>query len=98
MGSDITQISLPAALEIIGEEAFKNVATLLSVDIAGGETALMLSNSAFEGSGIQEITIPARVNYIGEYAFGSCLNLESIRVDSANTAYMEMDGVLCDIT
>ena len=98
VGSDITQISLPAALEIIGEEAFKNVATLLSVDIAGGETALMLSNSAFEGSGIQEITIPARVNYIGEYAFGSCLNLESIRVDSANTAYMEIDGVLCDIT
>ena len=98
VGTGIAEIHLPVHLETIGENAFKDVDTLVCVEIAESKTSLMLSNSAFEGCGIHEITIPARVNYIGEYAFGRCLNLENIHVDPSNTAYTDLDGVLCDIT
>jgi len=71
----------------VGAEAFKDLTGLGKVEIAAGDTALKLSNGAFEGCGITNISIPARVWYIGEYTLGSCQNLQNIHVDSGNAAY-----------
>lgn len=95
--SNIVSIYLPASLENIGVEAFKALASLTTVEIAGGDTQLKLSNSAFEGCGISEIVVPARVYYIGEYTFGSCPALRNIDVDTDNASYTSLDGVLCDV-
>ena len=97
VGSKLASIYLPETLENVGVEAFKNVTSLMEVSIAGADTLLKLSNSAFEGCGIEEITIPARVYYIGEYTLGSCKNLQNIYVDSESVYYTSLNGVLCDI-
>ena len=97
IGSNLTSIYLPETLQSVGVEAFKNVSALTEIIIAGGETLLKLSNSAFEGCGVEEITIPARVYYIGEYTLGSCSNMQNIYVDSESVYYSSLDGVLCDI-
>ena len=62
----------------IGDNAFKNNKTTISVKIGANVTAI--GNRAFSGSAITEITIPAKINKIGKQAFYNCKKLKKITI------------------
>ena len=62
----------------IGDNAFKNKKTVISVKI--GTNVTVIGNRAFYGSAIAEITIPSKVNKIGRQAFYNCKRLKKITI------------------
>lgn len=77
----IVSITLPAGLEEIGDEAFKDCRSLASITIPYGTTTI--GKSAFEGCEIiPKVIIPASVRTIGERAFAKCKSLTDISVPS----------------
>ena len=81
-GSD-TELELPANYNgesyVIGDNVFKNNATLTSVVIPDAVTSI--GNMAFNGcSSLTAVNIPTSVASVGEYAFGSCEALKNVTI------------------
>ena len=88
MGSD-TELELPANYNddsyVIGDNAFKNNATLTSVVIPNSVTSI--GSSAFRGcSKLTSVEIPNSVTSIGNYAFCECSGLTSIEIPNSVTS------------
>lgn len=96
VGTNLEYIYLPTHLTIVGDNAFKDIKSLVNVEFAGGENNLKLGDNSFYNIGIKEVFIPSNVNYIGEQAFGRNLDLINIYVDENNSKYKSIEGVLCD--
>lgn len=71
----ITSIRLSANLEEIGQYAFKDCASLTSIELPEG--LKKIESLAFSGSGITSVTIPGTVRSINS-AFSGCTQLTSI--------------------
>jgi len=75
--SNLTSISIPAGVTIIGYSAFEGCSKLTSIIIPANVKEI--EQSAFKGcSKLTSIIIPANVKEIGKSAFGNCIELSSV--------------------
>lgn len=70
------EITIPAGVREIADDAFRNCAELLKVLIP--DTVTKIGDSAFENTGLTEVVIPANVSEIGMDAFARCGNLRTV--------------------
>jgi hypothetical protein len=78
-GSKLTAITIPSNVERLGQEAFKNCAALVSVDIAQSQNNYAIGSSAFEGcTALASVSIANAATEIGSSAFKNCGALTSI--------------------
>lgn len=69
----------------IGDYAFNNCPSLISVTISNSVTSI--GNSAFSScSGLTSVTIPNSVTTIGRYAFDGCKGLTSVTIPNSVTS------------
>lgn len=74
--SDITSVSLPSSLKIVGKSAFIECKKITSITLPQGLE--YLGGWAFDSSGIESITVPDSVTIIGDGCFAGCKNLTSV--------------------
>ncbi len=90
---DITSISIPGGVTIIGDSAFHSCSSLTSVSIPEGVTSI--GESAFyKCSSLESVTIPEGVTSIGGSAFSGCSSLTEITIpDSVDSIGLHSFGV-----
>ena len=75
-------IEIPNTIEVIGKGAFQNCGSsqaLITLTFkAGGDGALVISDSAFAGSHFNSVELPARLVVLGDYAFSGVSELQEI--------------------
>ena len=76
--SSLTEVILPASLQIIGTRAFENCSSLTSITLHEGITTIR--TGAFAGCGFVNVHLPSTVTYIGDYVFQGCRSLESLNI------------------
>jgi len=81
---EITSVTIPDSVKIIGTKAFTDFKNLVSITIP--DTVTRIENSAFECClRLRNITIPDSVTRIGKRAFYGCINLKSITIPKSVT-------------
>lgn len=91
----VQKISLPASIETIGDQAFKNCANLESVKILGSRL-ITIGDEAFAGDVfVVGITIPASVTYIGKDAFAGWTSGQTINLmwDADDKVSRNLEGL-----
>lgn len=91
--SEVTYMGRTLNITKIGDSAFKNCKSLVSVTIPKSVTNI--GNNAFDGcSSITSITIPESVINIGNYAFRDCSSITSITIPKGvtNIGYYTFSG------
>lgn len=76
--SSIGQISIPASVYYMGENAFLKCRRLKIVEFAENSELKIIDKNAFSQTSIARITIPSNVIRIKESAFDNCCNLVKI--------------------
>ncbi len=71
----VQQVTLPAGIRYIGQEAFADCRILQEIQLP--DSLEHIEVKAFYRSGLQTITIPSHVSHIGDMAFSSCYKLEN---------------------
>lgn len=90
----IYSIVIEAGTTNIGDYAFKDCSSLISVTISN--TVKNIGNCSFSGcASLTGITIPNSVTSIGDNAFISCTNLESVTIGTGLTAIGAYDFAFC---
>ena len=70
-------VVIPEGVTSIGELAFENCKSMVSVTIP--ETVAHIERSAFKNcANLESVTIPETVTYIAEYTFKGCANLKKV--------------------
>ena len=77
--SDLTEVTIPHGIRIIGEEAFYRSASLKKVNLGGSVNAIR--GRAFANTGLIKVDIPGCVRTIGEEAFAGCKSLYNIVIE-----------------
>lgn len=73
----LTTVSIPASMQMIGEEAFAYCGKLKNITIASGVKTI--EYNAFMGcTALQEITIPGSIKSLGNSIFCGCINLKKV--------------------
>ncbi len=70
---NLTEVSLPSSLRMIGESCFADCGALRSILLPEG--LMVLDARAFTASGLESLTLPSTLAYIGEAAFANCIAL-----------------------
>ena len=84
MRYELTSVTIPASVTIIGDSAFENCTGLASVSIPSGATEI--EGYAFSGCySVTNVTIPPSVTLIGAEAFSYCGALSMICVARGDT-------------
>ena len=79
--TEITNLTIPAGVTIIGKYAFKGCTGLTSVSIPSSVTTI--GNAAFSNcTGMTMVTIPNSVATMGNYAFDYCIHLTRVNISS----------------
>lgn len=81
-GAGITTLDL-SGVKSIGDGAFKNCASLVSVNF--GDKVESIGISAFSGAAISELTLPVSVKSVGHSAFSSNKSLVSVNIPATLT-------------
>jgi len=72
-------VSVPASVEVIGEEAFADNAFITNIQL--GKDVKEIAYNAFSGcKGLTSIEIPDSVEIIGNAAFSNCTNLKDVKI------------------
>lgn len=88
----LTTLSLPQALQTIGNSAFSGCEALTQV--AFGTNLVRIGDRAFEASNLISVDLPRSLTNIGVGAFGLSSQLRALNIDPLNPAYTSRDGVL----
>ena len=79
--SNLSKVTIPKSVKVIGEGAFYNCTSLKSVTIENGVTTI--GDFAFYASdSLTSVTIPNSVKTIGIYAFKDCKKLSKVTIGS----------------
>lgn len=78
---DITELTIPDFIEIIGSHSFKNYEFIEKVDFTPNSKLRVIEEHAFSGSSIKKISLPASLIEIQESAFSNCENLQNVEID-----------------
>ncbi len=76
----ITAVTLPSTLRIVGNNAFYRTSALTEIDLPEGLREIR--DSAFRYSGLTSVTIPHTILSLGEYAFSNCQSLAELALGS----------------
>ncbi len=83
--TNLTGVTIPDTVKLIGDEAFNNCLGLTSVTI--GNRVTSIGDSAFRDcSSLNAITIPDSVTSIGDYAFNKCRALTDVTLGNGVTS------------
>ena len=82
--SNITSLTLPDSIDVIGRAAFASCNSLKSAVIS--DTVDIIEDQAFCGAGLESITIGRNVQVIGDAAFSGCSNLETVTLPDSVTS------------
>lgn len=81
--ANLTSITIPASVTVIGKNAFNQCKNLKSVTFASGSKLTTIGESAFQADySLTSITIPSGVTDIYDNAFNGCGSLGSVTVQS----------------
>lgn len=87
---NLTRVSIPSSVEVIGKDAFSFCASLSDVEFRAPSQLREIEGGAFRGSGLRKITIPKGVVELGKYAFADCGKLS--RIDFAPSSALSKIG------
>lgn len=79
--TEISRISFPDSVLVIGDKAFKECQKLTSILLP--PALREIGDCSFEYTGLRDIEIPNGVLVMGDGAFRECYRLESIRISSS---------------
>lgn len=83
---NITNVTLPDTITLIGEGAFMDCSSLSCINIP--ETVGGIDRGAFVAcTSLTEMTLPASVQYVREEAFTACESMTSLTVENPELAY-----------
>ena len=82
--ADLTSVTIPAGITVIGEAAFLTNPNLTSVTFEDGSGLSSIGDHAFRDTGLANITIPASVSGIGLSAFSTNPNLTSVTFEDGS--------------
>ncbi|PZT47990.1 hypothetical protein B6S12_06270 [Helicobacter valdiviensis] len=78
------RVQIPQGVEVILEETFKSISSLVSVKISEG--VVRIEKSAFRFcSRLKEVELPSTLAYIGNHAFSFCDDLGQINIPNSVT-------------
>ena len=80
---NLTEVSLPETLKVIGRYTFSSCSGLESIVLPEGLTSI--DSYCFSHSGLRNIRIPQSISMIPEQCFAGCKNLESVEIQSGCT-------------
>ena len=95
VGCGVTEYTIPNNVTIIGDYAFCNCSSLVSITIPNGVTSI--EGNAFQNCSISSITIPDSVTTIKWGAFQNC-NISSITIPDSVTSIEGNPFTGCPIT
>lgn len=80
----LEEVTFPSTLKEIGDNSFKNCASLKKVDLKDGVTTL--GQQAFYGcNGLTKVDLPNTITTVGAGAFANCSDLKEIAVSNGAT-------------
>ena len=83
---NVTSVTIPETVTLIGEGAFMDCNSLQSVNIP--EAVKGIDRGAFVGcASLTDITIPSAVTYIQEEAFTGCMSLQTLTINNPDLEY-----------
>ena len=100
-GSEVTSVSIPATVSIIGASAFQSCSDLETIEVEANNPNFYIESKALIESGTKTLlkgfvdtTIPDDIKVIGENAFSSLGNLTSITIPASveSIEYMAFMG------
>ena len=84
--TDITAVSIPASVKVIGIGGFSKCASLQSVDIASDSVLECISADAFSSSPLlRTFWVPSTIKHLGRASFYNCMGLESFTFEEGIT-------------
>lgn len=81
-GADITAVTIPSGVQVIGEDAFSSCERLSSVVIPDGVTVIG-DDAFYDCNGLVSVTVGSGVTSIGDTAFSGCDKLAEVINKSA---------------
>ena len=85
-------ITLPASLKSVGNEAFSGLGESVTVVIADSETTLTFGNNVFSGCEIDSLELPANADVSTNFFAG--MTVSSLTVSEDNPRLVTIEGVL----
>lgn len=83
---DITSVTLPETITLIGEGAFMDCSSLETINIP--EAVAGIDRGAFVAcTSLTELTLPAAVEYVREEAFTACEGISLLTIENPDLAY-----------
>ena len=77
--SDVTEVTVPHGIRVVGEEAFYGCADLKKVNLSGSVN--VIGDRAFANSGLIKMDIPGCVRSIGAEAFLNCTAMKNFVIE-----------------
>ena len=82
---DVVDVTIPASVTTIGDNAFQNCTALKNVAIPGSITKI--GKNVFDGcSSLTNVELPGTIKSIGDYAFRGCSSLSYIEIPESVTS------------
>ncbi len=80
---NLTQVTIPASVETIGQRAFENCRSLQAVIFSGNNLQTIGNWAFYNNHALRQITIPAGVTTVGDGAFYGCNYLEELAMPAS---------------
>ena len=88
----VESVNLPKELKVIGEQAFFDCASLVTVTLPEGFTELR--HACFKRTGIRNVSFPKSLKSIGHASFAECQNITELVIPEG-VETLELDAFAC---
>ena len=88
----VESVNLPKELKVIGEQAFFDCASLVTVTLPEGFTELR--HACFKRTGIRNVSFPKSLKSIGHASFADCQNITELVIPEG-VETLELDAFAC---
>jgi len=78
----ITSVDIPASVISIGDKAFKDCSSLVSVHFSDAAQLKTIGKESFRATGLTSIALPSSVEFMSDFAFTRCPHLTTASLSS----------------